>query len=245
MNARSLLFRGMLVGVAAGLLAFAFGWVFGEGAINSAIAFESAHAAPGVEEPEQVSRAVQSTLGLGVATLVYGAALGGIFALVFAFVHGRMGGAGARATSGALAVAGFVAVFLVPFLKYPANPPAVGNEDTIGRRSALYFVMILVSVGAAVCAALVRRSALARWGHWDATLVAVATFLVIVGAATAFLPEIDEVPADFSAAALWRFRVASIGTQLVLWTTLGILFGALTERAERLRAPVSQPAVVG
>src|SRR5262249_32881565 len=121
MRARRLLIRGMLVGAAAGLLTFGFGWLFGEGPIDAAIAYESAHAVPGVQEPEAVSRVVQSTLGLGVAVVVYGAALGGIFALLFAFVHGRVTRAGARATSAVLAGVGFVAVYLVPFLKYPAN----------------------------------------------------------------------------------------------------------------------------
>ena len=34
-----------------------------------------------------------------------------------------------------VAAVGFVAVALVPFLKYPATPPAVGNADTIGDRT--------------------------------------------------------------------------------------------------------------
>ena len=45
-----------------------------------------------------------------------------------------------------LAASGFVAVYLVPYLKYPANPPAVGNPDTIGTRTGLYFVMIVLSI---------------------------------------------------------------------------------------------------
>ncbi len=244
MHARRLLIRGMLVGAAAGLLAFGFGWLFGEGAIDAAIAFESAHAIPGVAAPEPVSRAVQSTLGLGVAVVVYGAALGGIFALLFALVHGRVIRAGARATSATLAAVGFVTVFLVPFLKYPANPPAVGDADTIGRRSTWYFLMILISIGAAVAAALVNRSAMRRWGSWDAALVSVAVFLVIVGTAATLLPGVNEVPADFPATVLWRFRVTSLGSQLVLWTSLGLLFGLLTERVDEPHAVVPQRAVV-
>ena len=46
------------------------------------------------------------------------------------------------------------------------------------------------------------------------------------------LPGVNEVPAGFPAAVLWRFRVASLGIQVVLWTTLGLVFGALTERQE-------------
>jgi predicted cobalt transporter CbtA len=236
MSARSLLVRGMLVGVVAGLLAIAFGWLFGEPQIDQAIAFEYAHTPPGMDDPEPVSRAVQSTLGLGVSALVYGAALGGLFALAFAFAYGRLGRFRARGTALLVAGLGLVAMFLVPFLKYPANPPAIGNHDTIGQRTALYFLMILISVAAAAGAALLGRSLAERLGGWNATLVAVGAFLAVVATAGAILPGINEVPADFSATVLWRFRVASLGTQLVLWSTLGLLFGALTERAARRQA---------
>jgi predicted cobalt transporter CbtA len=40
------------------------------------------------------------------------------------------------------------------------------------------------------------------------------------------------VPGDFPAVVLWQFRIASAGAQLIMWTTIGIAFGALTERAE-------------
>jgi hypothetical protein len=53
------------------------------------------------------------------------------------------------------------------------------------------------------------------------------------------LPAINEVPDQFSAAVLWRFRVASLGIHAVLWTTIGLLFGALTERA--MAAQFGQP----
>jgi predicted cobalt transporter CbtA len=54
------------------------------------------------------------------------------------------------------------------------------------------------------------------------------------------LPPINEVPDGFPAMVLWQFRIASLGMQLVMWTTIGLLFGRLTERAmaERPRIPV-------
>jgi hypothetical protein len=248
MTPRSLLIRGMLVGLVAGLLAFVFARFFGEPSINAAIAFEGAHAhvdPGGAAEPELVSRTIQASLGLALAVCLYGAALGGIFSLAFAFVYGRVGRLGARATAGTLAIIGFVTIFGVPFLKYPPNPPAVGDSETIGQRSGLYFLMIIISVAAAIAGMLVRRSVLQQWGSWNATFAAAGTYAVIVAVAAAVLPAINEVPADFLATDLWEFRVASIGTQLVLWTTFGILFGALAERAERARVEAPQPASVG
>ncbi len=244
MTARTLLVRGMLVGVVAGLVAIAFGSLFGEPQIDNAIAFEAAHA-HGDDGAEPVSRAVQSTVGLAVAVFVYGAAVGGIFGLAFAFVYGRLGALRARSTAVLVAAVGFVAMFAVPFLKYPANPPAVGAAESIGRRTALYFLMIVISVAAAIVAALVGRSMTPRLGAWNASLVAVCIFVAIAAAAGALLPAVNEVPAEFSATVLWSFRLASLGTQLVMWITLGLLFGALTERAQRRHADVLEPAAVG
>src|SRR3954468_1739824 len=117
----------MLVGLAAGVLMFVFAKLFGESAVDRAIAFEG----PSDEAP-LVSRALQSTLGLLTGTVVYGVALGGIFALVFAAVYGRVGRARPRTTAAVLALVAFVVIILIPFLKYPSNPPAVGKDDTIG-----------------------------------------------------------------------------------------------------------------
>src|SRR4029077_16499061 len=103
---RSLLIRGMLVGLAAGILAFGFAKVFGEPSVDLAIAFEAKmYAAMNMpDDPELVSRGVQSTVGLLTGVLVYGTAFGGLFALVFAFAYGRMGSLGPRATSALLAL---------------------------------------------------------------------------------------------------------------------------------------------
>jgi hypothetical protein len=246
MSARSLLVRGMLVGVAAGLLAYAFASLFGESQVDAAIAFEAAHTAPGAEEPELVTRAIQSTLGLGVAVGVYGTAIGGLFALAFAFTYGRIGAVGIRTTALLVAAAGFVAVEVVPFLKYPANPPSVGRPESIGHRTTLYFLMIAVAVLAATGAAMLGRRLVRRLGTWNAVLTGLGLFVVVVTIAGLAMPGVNEVPTDFPAVVLWRFRIASLGTQLVLWTTAGLLFGALTERAARRQThQAPQPVLVG
>lgn len=217
----------------AGCLGFVFGHTFGEPQVRKAIAYEdSRHAAEGAApEPELVSREVQSTAGLGLGMLVYGAAFGGLFSLGFAFVNGRLGRLGVRAMSAVLALCGFVAMYLVPFLKYPANPPAIGDPATIGRRSVLYFTMIGVSLVAAVAAALVGRGARARLGGWDAAIVGVGTYVGIVLLCGLVLPAVDEVPTSFPASTLWWFRVSAVGAQVVLWSAIGLIFGALSERA--------------
>lgn len=236
---RTYLVRGMLAGLLAGLAALAFAKLVAEPQIARAERFEAqvdaAQHRP-LDKP-LVSRDVQDTIGLGTGVAVAGIALGGLFGLGFAVVYRRFGDTPARATAAEVALAGFVALFAVPFLKYPANPPSVGNPDTIGRRTALYFTCVAIGLLAVVVAAAIRALAAPRLGSWNATLAGAAALLALITVAYVALPGIDEVPSGFPATLLWRFRLASAGTEAVLWGTLGIAFGALTERSEaRARA---------
>jgi predicted cobalt transporter CbtA len=223
---RNLLLCGLAAGACAGVVGTGFASVAGEPAINRAIAYEDAHAARSVGvKPSDVamampvSRSLQRSAGLLTALIVDGVALGGIFALVFAFAYGRVGRASPRTTAFWLAGAAFVVLFLVPFLKYPANPPSVGDPSTIGRRTALYATMLAISVLAAIAAARIRPRGRA--------LIA---YLVVVVAAALALPGIHEVPAGFPATTLWRFREASLGLSALMWATIGTLFGYAAQR---------------
>jgi predicted cobalt transporter CbtA len=227
-----LLLRGMIVGLVAGIVAFAFARLYGEPQVDKAIAFEEqmAQAAREVPEPELVSRAVQAGIGLATGVLVYGSALGGLFALVFSFAYGRLGSLGPRGTSALLALLGFIAVIVIPGLKYPANPPSVGNSETIVYRTELFFIMIIISVVAMVLAVGLARRLWNELGAWNATIVAGLAFLVVFALVKYAMPDINEVPEQFSAVVLWQFRVAALGIQLVLWTVIGLAFGAVVER---------------
>ncbi|MEW6634777.1 MAG: CbtA family protein [Pseudomonadota bacterium] len=227
-----LLLRGMLVGLVAGILAFAFARVYGEPQVDKAIAFEDqqAQAAGEAPEPELVSRVTQVGIGLATGVLVYGAALGGLFSLVFSYAYGRLGSLGPRGTSALIALLGFLAVIVVPGLKYPANPPSVGNPETIAYRTELFFIMIVISIAAMVAAVGLAQRLWSQLGAWNATIVAGIAFLIVFALVKAALPDINEVPEKFSAVVLWQFRIASLGIQLVLWTVLGLAFGAVVER---------------
>ncbi|API50275.1 hypothetical protein BMW22_00230 [Rhizobium leguminosarum] len=228
----NLLLRGMLAGLMAGILVFAFAHTFGEPLVDAAIAFEeaSAQAAGEAAEPEIVSRATQAGLGLFTGVMAYCVAVGGLFALAFAFVQGRFSSLSPRGTSAVIAIAAFVAVVLVPGIKYPANPPAVGNPDTIGARTELFFLMIVVSLAALVAAVALWRRLSERFGLWNGAIIAGIAYLVFIGVVLYLLPPINEVPENFSAMVLWRFRTTSLGMHAILWATLGLAFGALAEK---------------
>ncbi|KQX67436.1 CbtA family protein [Streptomyces sp. Root1310] len=228
---RNLLVRGMLAGLGAGVLALIVAYFLGEPNVDGAIGFEESHAA-GHEhhEVELVSRSLQSTAGLATGVLIYGVAFGGIAALAFCFALGRVGRFGPRATALLLSGTALAAVYVVPFLKYPANPPAVGDPDTIGKRTTLYFLMMVLSVLLAVAAVILGKRLAPRLGTWNATVAAVLGFVLVVGLAYEFLPAVNEVPSDFPAALLWRFRLSALAMQVTLWAGFGLVFGELAER---------------
>src|SRR6202050_819707 len=244
----ALLTRGMLVGLLAGILSFGFLKLVGEPPVDRAIAFETAmddaadkthdHAmAKGMtmpkedSEPELVSRSVQAGIGLFTGVTIYNTGFGGLFALVFAFAYRRMGDFDPRTTSALLAISGLVAVYIVPNLKYPANPPSVGDPETIGMRTGLYFAMIAISLAAMIASWMLRNRLVPQYGRWNAGLMGAAAYLIVVVAVGLALPAVDEVPEAFPAVVLWQFRVASAGAQLVMWATIGLGFGVLAESA--------------
>ena len=184
-------------------------------------------------EPELVSRPVQAEIGLFTGVLIYNTAFGGLFALVFALAYGRISESfGPKSTAALLAASGLVAIYVVPCLKYPANPPSVGNADTIGMRTGLYFVMILISLAAMIAAwKLHGRPGRAVRSSENAALACSAGYFVAMGIVAFALPAINEVPSGFPAELLWQFRLSSIGAQLIMWSTIGLGFGALTESA--------------
>ncbi len=243
----SLLVRGLIVGLFAGLLAGTFAYVMGEPHIDAAIAIEeaggAAHthgdepAAAGEEEP-LVSRNGQR-FGLFLATSLYGVALGGIFAVGFALLRRKLRTPSDSYAALGLAAAGFVGIVLVPFLKYPPNPPAVGDPETITKRTVTYLLTLvigLLAVWAGVAASRwAQRFGDAPWirfgdAPWIGLGVGAAAFLATVVAAYLILPTINEVPGSFPATLLWQFRFASLGTQATLWLLLGFGYAALVDR---------------
>jgi len=231
---KRLLKAGALAGAAGGIALAIFLRVVGEGVIGDAVALERARS--GVHH-DMFSRGTQQAGGM-LGAVVYGICMGLIVAVVFAAVRHRLDAVGDWRRSLVVAATGFVAISLVPFLKYPANPPAVGDPDTIGRRTALYLLVLGLSI-VAVWAAW-RMATWTRGRGWEEQrrLPAVlGVFVVVVGVGYALLPGSPD-PVTAPAQLIWRFRVASLGGAAVYWAVLGLVMGMLLERRRAgLRVP--------
>jgi len=267
--------RGVLAGAVAGLLAFAFARVFAEPVISRAAHYEAGrrsaqnilHKAAGLPvyrgEPEVFSRTLQANLGAGVGLILFGAAMGTLSAVVFAVCLGRAGRLRPRPLALLVALGGFLGMYLLPFLKYPANPPAIGHEDTIADRSGFYLLMVAASVTLLALGVSAGKKLQARFGNWNATLIAGTGFVLAIAVVMALLPDIgtlatnvrqygahgSETPLPltdpkgnivfpgFPADDLYQFRLYSVGAQMILWGAIALVFAPLAERLFRTVGP--------
>lgn len=225
--------RGLLAGAGGGVLAFLFARVFVEPVIGRAIAFEDAMAEQhGSHEHgvELFTRGVQANVGMGFGVLAFGVAMGALFAVAYCAAYGRVGNISPRSLSVLLAGGMFLSLYVVPFLKYPASPPALSLDSTIRQRTLLYLLMVVLSVALLVAAVYLGRRMAPRFGGWNATLIAAGAYILAVAFVMLVLPSIHETPKNFPADVLYEFRLYSLATQVVMWTTIALVFAPLVGR---------------
>jgi predicted cobalt transporter CbtA len=247
---KNIIGRGLLAGALAGVFAFVFARIFVEPVIERAIGFEDGvgeaheamHGGGHEHGAELFTRGVQANIGMGFGVLAFSIAMGALFAVVYAVTYGRVGNVSARLLSVLVAGGMLLSLYVVPALKYPANPPAVSLDETIRQRTLLYLLMVVLSAALFVAAVYLGRRLVSRLGTWNATLVAGGAYVVAIAVVMLILPTIDETPrplrdeagtiifAGFPADDLYQFRLYSLGTQVVMWTTIGLVFGALVSR---------------
>lgn len=274
---RRFIVRGLLVGAIGGILAFVFARIFAEPQIQAAIDYESGRdAAQAIldraaglpaeaADHEVFSRTIQGNVGIGAGMILFGAAMGALYAVAYVLACGRTGNLRPRTLALLVALGGFLGSYLIPFVKYPANPPSVGHAETIRDRSGLYLLMVGVSIAVLVLAVWLGQRLKPRFGNWTATLLAALACAVALGVAIFALPELGHLHANvaeygrhptetplplrnaqgqivypgFPADLLFSFRLYSVAAQAILWTAMGLCFAPL---AERLLSPA--PAAV-
>lgn len=249
--------RGALAGAAGGALAGVFGLAFAEPVMDRAVRLESARAeaeqaAQGAagqvaaQHAELFSRGTQH-LGLLVASLATGVALGLLFGLLYAVLHrsdvtpgaGRDGWRRAWVLGGSASYA----LYVVPFVRYPPNPPGVGDPGTIDVRARAYLAALVIGVLGVIAAARLAGDLLRRGIRTSHRQLAVAGVLLATMALTFALPANTDA-LDVPAGLLWQFRVLAFLTSSLLWAGLTATFGLLAERHEETKtATAAQPTL--
>jgi len=191
-------------------------------------------------------------IGMGLGVLAFSVAIGALFAVVFALAYSRVGGKGtvsARLLSLYVAGGMLLSLYVVPALKYPASPPALSLDETIRQRTLLYLLMVVLSVALLVGAVYLGHRLATRLGAWNAALAAAGAYVVAVAVVMLILPTIDATPGPlvddagtiiyqgFPADVLYEFRLYSLGTQIVTYATIGLVFAALVSRLLGERKP--------
>lgn len=223
--------RGLSAGAVGGLLAGAFGFLLAEPVMDRAVDLEAARAAAAGERTvETFSRHTQH-IGFLVATLAVGLALGVLYSVTHTMLH-REPPADPWGSAIRLGAAGFFGFTLVPFLRYPSNPPGVGDAATIDSRAHLWTVTLVIGLVGACFAALVARGLAERGARASTRQLAVLGVLVATVALTFVLPDNTD-PIEAPVHLIWDFRLLSLATTALLWGGLAATFGLLGERAAR------------
>ncbi|MBI2861000.1 MAG: CbtA family protein [Chloroflexi bacterium] len=227
---RATLIAGLIAGLAMGL----FHFVVTEPVIDAAIALED-EAVMSAEQAGRyapvVSRLVQKVM-LVAGSALYGLIAGIIFAVVFAVTRRRLPGRWPDIKAMALAGLLWWSIALLPFLKYPANPPGVGDTDTVYYRQTIQIAFIALSALAVIVAAVAYR-VLGRWRNLGGRRLGLALAVYAVLAILLFVlmpPNPDAITAP--AGLVWDFRILSLAGQVLFWALLGVLSALLLKRSQ-------------
>ena len=236
----SALKRALLAGLAAALVVSVFHLVFTEPVIDRAIGIEEQMNAGHDEGEPVVSREGQKA-GLVLGLALYGSIWALLFGVVYHLTQGWLPATSAAARGAVLAVMGYLSVALLPFLKYPANPPGVGDPETISYRQALYVGLLVLSVAGVIVAAGIARYAQGRGlkqpVSWLTGLGFLAAFAVVIFLVLPANPDPVHIPDEVLA----PFRGLSLAGLTLFWATLGAIFAWLSHRGSQSSLRPSPP----
>ena len=220
----------LLAGAIAGTILGVVNQVTVEPYIERAIELEmqnSAQSGQAINSNEFTAYRFWQKGGEIVAGTILGLSIGSLFGIVFAYTRNSIPGSNNKKK--ALIIAGIMwfVLFLMPALKYPANPPAVGDPETIYYRQILYVAFLAISGFSALGLALLYR----KMGPLNSQKVVVipAAYAVIIAGAYFAMPSSPD-PVNAPMDLVIDFRTASAITLSIFWGLLGVIFGAFWDK---------------
>ena len=161
-----------------------------------------------------------------VAGTILGLSIGSLFGIVFAYTHSSVPGSNNKKKALIVASIVWFVLFLMPALKYPANPPAVGNPETIYYRQSLYVAFLVISGFSALGLAFLYRKMGAL--NIKKAIIPVAYAAIISGAYLAMPANPDPINAPMDL--VMGFRITSAITIGMFWGLLGVIFGTFWDK---------------
>ena len=156
---------------------------------------------------------------------IYGAGLASLFGVIFVFARNRLPGENNKRKALFLAAVMWFVLYLMVALKYPVNPPAVGDPGTIYYREALYVGYILISGFAALGLAV-------TWNririNSKKIIIPLIYAAIMVTAYLVMPPNPDKI--EISMDLIQTFRILSAITMSAFWAILGVVFGSLWDK---------------
>ncbi len=227
MNKR-LIARGVLAGAVGGLVAFAFimvsaGPIVGH-AINLAGVRMQSAAVVDDHGVELFSPSMQAIGELAFVVVSFGIAMGVLLAVAFAITYAHIESVRPGALTLLLACDAFAALSLVPSIKYRA---ALGREAILSPCTGWYLMMVALSVVLVIGAVTLGRHIARRLETGKATVVGGGLYLAGIVAAMCLLPPVDKAPDGFLGYDQHALVFGDLGTQLVLWATVAVVFARL------------------
>ena len=159
--------------------------------------------------------------GQVLAGVILGVSMGALFGIVYALSKDALPGEHEIKKACVLAGIMWTVMFLVPFLKYPANPPGAGGDD-IAYRQMLYVAFLAISGASAV--GFYRISKRLRGRQKLLSLAGYGTFMALAALA---MPGGTET---MQSGTVDEFRTASIFGTATFWIFMPLLLGYLWHR---------------
>ena len=214
-------------GAAAGIVHGSMNLVFVEPSLDQAIGIENQHLfATGQAENNSDfwikydSYRTWQKSGQVLAGAILGMSIGSLFGIVFALSKNSLPGKTDIQKSLVLAGIMWFTISFIPFLKYPANPPGVGESETVVLRGILYLIYIGISGFGALGFYKLSKKLKTR------KLIVIAGYAVFMGIAFFAMPANPD-PITLSMDLVNSFRIVSVFTVSLYWISLGLILGAL------------------
>lgn len=229
MKSLTFIIISLLSGILAGLILAGVNLFVVEPYIDQAIEIEvnnSIASGEVINQNELNTYRVWQKEGTFAAGAFFGLAYGAIFGIVYVVSRKFLPISDDRKKAIILAAALCLSLYIIPFIKYPANPPAVGDPETIGLRENLYMgyqlASGLITLGHGVLWYKFRKISKIKF------LIPVS-YVGLIGFIYAVFPvNPDEISVSMDL--VNAFRAVTIATMVMFWIVLGTIFGIIWNR---------------